>query len=219
MWRLWEEVLSRLSLQKSTVYSYLTAKRSKTHHQTVWILNDFHKKRQLEKAEACWIICRFQSQDSYAKQNPFKVRAWKSSAMATLRAIHQCTVNMSICLAFERRLGPVRWRSLNVPGCCGPRFSGVQWFHVRSTLCWYPDIPLLFSTPERSLSLQASIKVKQGLCNDLYKFCLRYLSWTFCTLFSSRCCNPAEASISTIDSNEHKHSDTCKPNTYEYKDR
>lgn len=146
MWRLWEEVLSRLSLQKSTVYSYLTAKRSKTHHQTVWILNDFHKKRQLEKAEACWIICRFQSQDSYAKQNPFKVRAWKSSAMATLRAIHQCTVNMSICLAFERRLGPVRWRSLNVPGCCGPRFSGLHCVDI-------PISPCCFQPPERSLSL------------------------------------------------------------------
>ena len=79
---------------------------------------------------------------------------------------------MSICLAFERRLGPVRWRSLNVPGCCGPRFSGLQWFHVRSvrsvrsTLCWYPDIPLLFSAPRAipiaAPSMQASIKQGQA---------------------------------------------------------
>ena len=64
--------------------------------------------------------------------------------------------------------------------------------------------------------------IKQGQAGSLQWSLqvLRYLSWTFCTLcFSSRCCNPAEASISTIDSNEHKHSHTCKPNTYEYKDR
>lgn len=115
------------------------------------------------------------------------------------------------------RLGGDLWTCLGAVAQDSVDYSGFMYVLYVLYVPHCVDIPIspcCFQPPERSLSLHRackhqSSKVKQGLCNDLYKFCLRYLSWTFCTLcFSSRCCNPAEASISTIDSNEHKHSHT-----------
>ena len=145
---------------------------------------------------------------------PFsKVRAWKSNAMARLRAIwYQSTVNMSACL---------RLRSLNVPGCCG--LSKIQWIVVVS--CTFHIVLIsscLFQPPKRSLSLHRACKhqsseVKQSLCNDLCKSCLRYLSWTLAHYASQvRIAIRQKLQLQPLtamntNTNRQTHTHTCKP--------